>query len=117
MNIAEQDAALPSVYVHFAKAARETSAIPTLFESRQFLLCFRYHNGRSQTSVCTTDRRPGVRFLGKAGSLGSLNLRDLVIALEDFRSLGIDFISLHERVDTSIPNARHNTKDMEKRRK
>jgi len=34
------------------------------------------------------------------------SLRQLVNALEDFRSLGIDFISLHERVDTSTPNGR-----------
>jgi DNA invertase Pin-like site-specific DNA recombinase len=29
-----------------------------------------------------------------------------VNALEEFRSLGIDFISLHEGVDTSTPNGR-----------
>lgn len=34
------------------------------------------------------------------------SLRHLVNALEDFRSLGIDFISLHEGVDTSTPNGR-----------
>src|SRR6266851_4968090 len=34
------------------------------------------------------------------------SLRQLVNALEDFRSLGIDFISLHEGVDTSTPNGR-----------
>lgn len=31
------------------------------------------------------------------------SLRQLVNALEEFRSLGIDFISLHEGVDTSTP--------------
>ena len=34
------------------------------------------------------------------------SLRHLVNALEDFRALGIDFISLHEGVDTSTPNGR-----------
>jgi len=34
------------------------------------------------------------------------SLRQLVIALEEFRALGIDFISLHEGVDTSTPNGR-----------
>src|SRR5246127_5404897 len=33
-------------------------------------------------------------------------LRQLVNALEEFRSLGIEFISLHESVDTSTPNGR-----------
>src|SRR5277367_2745272 len=33
-------------------------------------------------------------------------LRQLVNALEEFRSLGIEFISLHEGVDTSTPNGR-----------
>jgi len=31
------------------------------------------------------------------------SLRQLVNALEEFRSLGIEFISLHEGVDTSTP--------------
>jgi DNA invertase Pin-like site-specific DNA recombinase len=34
------------------------------------------------------------------------SLRQLVNALEEFRSLGINFISLHEGVDTSTPNGR-----------
>jgi len=34
------------------------------------------------------------------------SLLHLVNALEEFRSLGIDFISLHEGVDTSTPNGR-----------
>src|SRR5579862_6267713 len=34
------------------------------------------------------------------------SLRQLVNALEEFRSLGIGFISLHEGVDTSTPNGR-----------
>ena len=34
------------------------------------------------------------------------SLRQLVNALEEFRSLGVDFISLHEGVDTSTPNGR-----------
>jgi DNA invertase Pin-like site-specific DNA recombinase len=34
------------------------------------------------------------------------SLRQLVIALEEFRTLGIDFISLHEGVDTSTRNGR-----------
>jgi DNA invertase Pin-like site-specific DNA recombinase len=34
------------------------------------------------------------------------SLRHLVNALEEFRSLGIEFISLHEGVDTSTPNGR-----------
>ena len=34
------------------------------------------------------------------------SLRQLVNALEEFRSLGIDFVSLHEGVDTSTPNGR-----------
>jgi DNA invertase Pin-like site-specific DNA recombinase len=34
------------------------------------------------------------------------SLRNLVNALEEFRALGIDFISLHEGVDTSTPNGR-----------
>jgi DNA invertase Pin-like site-specific DNA recombinase len=34
------------------------------------------------------------------------SLRQLVNALEEFRGLGIDFVSLHEGVDTSTPNGR-----------
>jgi DNA invertase Pin-like site-specific DNA recombinase len=34
------------------------------------------------------------------------SLRQLVNALEEFRSLGIEFVSLHENVDTSTPNGR-----------
>lgn len=34
------------------------------------------------------------------------SLRQLVDALEEFRALGIEFISLHEGVDTSTPNGR-----------
>jgi DNA invertase Pin-like site-specific DNA recombinase len=34
------------------------------------------------------------------------SLRQLVNALEEFRSLGIEFISLYEGVDTSTPNGR-----------
>jgi DNA invertase Pin-like site-specific DNA recombinase len=34
------------------------------------------------------------------------SLRHLVNALEQFRSLGIEFVSLHEGVDTSTPNGR-----------
>src|ERR1041385_2996312 len=34
------------------------------------------------------------------------SLRQLVNALEEFNALGIDFISLHEGVDTSTPNGR-----------
>ncbi len=34
------------------------------------------------------------------------SLRRLVNALEEFRALGIDFVSLHEGVDTSTPNGR-----------
>ena len=34
------------------------------------------------------------------------SLRQLVNALEEFRSLGIDFISIHEGVDTGTPNGR-----------
>jgi DNA invertase Pin-like site-specific DNA recombinase len=34
------------------------------------------------------------------------SLRQLVNALEEFRVLGIDFISLHEGVDTGTPNGR-----------
>jgi hypothetical protein len=34
------------------------------------------------------------------------SLLQLVNALEEFRTLGIDFISLHEGVDTSTPNGR-----------
>jgi DNA invertase Pin-like site-specific DNA recombinase len=34
------------------------------------------------------------------------SLQQLVNALEEFRSLGIEFISLHEGVDTSTPNGR-----------
>src|ERR1700739_406422 len=34
------------------------------------------------------------------------SLRQLVNALEKFRALGIDFVSLHEGVDTSTPNGR-----------
>lgn len=34
------------------------------------------------------------------------SLRQLVNALEEFRSIGIDFISIHEGVDTSTPNGR-----------
>jgi DNA invertase Pin-like site-specific DNA recombinase len=30
----------------------------------------------------------------------------LVNALEEFRALGLDFVSLHEGVDTSTPNGR-----------
>jgi DNA invertase Pin-like site-specific DNA recombinase len=34
------------------------------------------------------------------------SLRQLVNALKEFRALGIDFVSLHEGVDTSTPNRR-----------
>jgi DNA invertase Pin-like site-specific DNA recombinase len=34
------------------------------------------------------------------------SVRQLVNALEEFRALGIDFISIHEGVDTSTPNGR-----------
>jgi DNA invertase Pin-like site-specific DNA recombinase len=34
------------------------------------------------------------------------SLRQLVNALEDFRALNIDFLSIHEGVDTSTPNGR-----------
>ncbi len=34
------------------------------------------------------------------------SLRQLVTALDEFRALGIDFVSLHEGVDTSTPNGR-----------
>jgi len=34
------------------------------------------------------------------------SLRQLVNALDEFRSLGVDFVSLHEGVDTSTPNGR-----------
>lgn len=34
------------------------------------------------------------------------SLRQLVNALEEFRALGINFVSLHEGVDTSTPNGR-----------
>lgn len=34
------------------------------------------------------------------------SLRQLVNALEEFRSLGVDFVSLHEGVDTSTANGR-----------
>lgn len=34
------------------------------------------------------------------------SLRQLANALEEFRSLGIDFVSIHEGVDTSTPNGR-----------
>jgi len=34
------------------------------------------------------------------------SLRQLVNSLEEFRSLGIEFVSLHEGVDTSTPNGR-----------
>ncbi|MGB6788953.1 MAG: recombinase family protein [Candidatus Acidiferrales bacterium] len=34
------------------------------------------------------------------------SLRQLVNALEEFRALGVEFISLHEGVDTSTPNGR-----------
>ena len=34
------------------------------------------------------------------------SVRQLVNALEDFHSQGIDFVSLHEGVDTSTPNGR-----------
>src|SRR2546427_671967 len=34
------------------------------------------------------------------------SLRQLVNALEEFRALGIDFVSLHEAVDTTTPNGR-----------
>jgi DNA invertase Pin-like site-specific DNA recombinase len=34
------------------------------------------------------------------------SLRQLVNALEEFRALGVEFVSLHEGVDTSTPNGR-----------
>jgi DNA invertase Pin-like site-specific DNA recombinase len=34
------------------------------------------------------------------------SLRQLVNALEEFRTLGIEFVSIHEGVDTSTPNGR-----------
>lgn len=44
-------------------------------------------------------------YLGVVAVLAR-SLRQLVNALEEFRALGIDFISLHEGVDTSTPNGR-----------
>ena len=35
------------------------------------------------------------------------SLHHLVSALEEFDSLGVQFVSLHEGVDTSTPNGRH----------
>lgn len=65
------------------------------------------------------ERRPGLdRLLGlcRKRSVDAVvvyrydrfarSLRQLVNALEEFRVLGIDFISLHEGVDTSTPNGR-----------
>jgi DNA invertase Pin-like site-specific DNA recombinase len=43
-------------------------------------------------------RRPSATSLPKCSQL--------VNALEEFRALGIDFVSLHEGVDTSTPNGR-----------
>ena len=40
------------------------------------------------------------------------SLRQLVNALEEFRVLGVDFISLHEGVDTSTPNGRLGVRDL-----
>lgn len=34
------------------------------------------------------------------------SLRQLINALEEFRALGIEFVSLHEGIDTSTPNGR-----------
>ena len=34
------------------------------------------------------------------------SLRQLVNALEEFRAMGVEFVSLHEGVDTSTPNGR-----------
>ena len=34
------------------------------------------------------------------------SMRHLVTALDEFRSFGIDFVSLHEGIDTSTPNGR-----------
>ena len=34
------------------------------------------------------------------------SLRQLINAMEEFRALGVDFVSLHEGVDTSTPNGR-----------
>ena len=34
------------------------------------------------------------------------SLRQLVNALDEFKALGIDFVSIHEGVDTSTPNGR-----------
>jgi len=34
------------------------------------------------------------------------SLRQLINALEEFRALGIEFVSLHEGVDTATPNGR-----------
>jgi hypothetical protein len=34
------------------------------------------------------------------------SVRQVVLALEEFRSLGIDFVSLHEGCDTSTPKGR-----------
>jgi DNA invertase Pin-like site-specific DNA recombinase len=65
------------------------------------------------------DRRPGLDRLMKIARAGKLDMvavvrfdrfarstRHLLVALEEFRTLGMDFVSLHEQVDTTTPMGR-----------
>jgi DNA invertase Pin-like site-specific DNA recombinase len=74
---------------------------------------------RRRARLSGKERRPGLdRLLALCRKLSvdavvvyrydrfARSLRQLVNALEEFRVLGIDFINLHEGVDTSIPNSR-----------
>ncbi len=47
-----------------------------------------------------------LRAAGQSWNKIARSLRQLVNALEEFRALGIDFVSLREGVDTSTPNGR-----------
>ncbi len=44
------------------------------------------------------------------------SLRQLVNALEEFRAMGVEFVSLHEGVDTSTPNGRLSVRHLRQHR-
>ncbi len=67
----------------------------------------------------TKDRRPALdrlmadAHLGKFGTVAvwrfdrfARSVRHLVVTLDDFRSKGIDFVSLNDQIDTSTPTGR-----------
>jgi len=77
---------------------------------------WRLHNVYSDRASGASERRPGLDLLMKDARRGELDVvvvwrfdrfarsvKQLVLALEEFRALGIDFVSHQEALDTSTP--------------